>query len=408
MLYISTHQDLCRVFYEILESDKVGTFRQASLPGSIPSFWSDRSFEMSVDLKEHFVDVDAQHGTVALVGASKTTLGVPLEIWIHIFRVLKKRTKDIKSIRQACRTFDYAASPFLVPNVYFSYCQRDLARLEEIANHPVFSRYVTSLVYDSRLYEESLAHSKQDYFRGIDFELKGQTSWIIEITRLGYRKYNLAVERQQQLRNSASAFLNLSQSVSSMPQLHEVKVVGDMNWRRPFRSDDTSTDRRSNGERILLPRVASILTMTNPSKAEEHAVMWRQTMVDFFQTLYEPRIARQLRIIKTVGIQAPVQFWNELTVALPYPSFNIKGANVEFERLEELYLTIGSGCRDDSADTWNQLWPHNPSPEAQEMLSCRLGRIFSAAQHLQVLLLEFNPVGLEAGDGLNVYEMFGM
>ena len=363
---------------------------------------------MSVDLKEYVVDVDAQNGTVALVGANKAMLGVPLEIWIHIFRVLKKRTKDIKSIRQACRTFDYAASPFLVPNVYFSYCQRDLARLEEIANHPVFSKYVTTLVYDSRLYEESLAHSKQDYFRGIDFELKGQTSWILEITRLGYRKYNLAVERQRQLRNSGSAFLNLSQAVSSMPQLHEVKVVGDMNWRRPFRGDDASTDRRSNGERILLPRVASIFTMTEPSKAEEHTVMWRQTMMDFFQTLYEPRIARQLRIIKAVGIEAPVYFWNQLTVALPYPSFHIKGAKVQFERLEELYLTLGSGHRDESANIWNQFGLQDQSAEAQEMLSCRLGRVFSAAQNLQVLLLEFNPVGLEEGAGLNVYEMFSM
>ena len=354
---------------------------------------------MSGNLEEHIIDVEAQHGIIALVGASKAMLAVPLEIWIHIFRVLEKRTKDIKSIRQVCRTFHCAASPFLVPNVYFSYCERDLARLKEIATHPVFSRYVTTLVYDSRLYEESLAQSKHDYVRAVDFELKGQTPWILEITRLAYRKYNLVVEQQRHLRASGLAFTSLSQAVPSMPQLHEVKVAGDMNWRRPFLSDDASTDRRINGERILLPRVASTFTILDRSKAEQHAMMWRQSMVDFFQTLCKPEIARQLRVIKAVGTATRLQYWNQLDVALPY-SFNIKGGSVQFERLEKLYLTIGSSWR-------NQLGPHDPSPEAQDMLSCRLGRVFSAAQNLEVLLLEFNHFDFGEEARFNVCEIFG-
>ena len=86
---------------------------------------------------------------------------VPTETLASIFSILQisysdQGSKDLQSARLVCKAFNDAASPYLIPKAWISVNPRDWERLTEIANHRIFSRHVTEIVYDARLHGRSL------------------------------------------------------------------------------------------------------------------------------------------------------------------------------------------------------------------------------------------------------------
>lgn len=72
---------------------------------------------------------------------------MPLEILTNIIRNLP--LKDIKNLRQACRTLDSIAVHFLFKEIYLSSQLRDRERLTAVSEHPIFSKSVEKVIYDS-------------------------------------------------------------------------------------------------------------------------------------------------------------------------------------------------------------------------------------------------------------------
>jgi len=69
---------------------------------------------------------------------------VPAEVLIDIFHHVA--LNNIKSIRQVCKAFNFAASQFLITRVFLSPLKADQVVLTAIAQHPIFSKRVQELV----------------------------------------------------------------------------------------------------------------------------------------------------------------------------------------------------------------------------------------------------------------------
>ena len=73
---------------------------------------------------------------------------LPLELLTRVFEYLAEDRRDISSSRLVNKAFKDTSSPFLITEVVFAKRLPEIAKLHEVACHPYFSRYVTTLVYD--------------------------------------------------------------------------------------------------------------------------------------------------------------------------------------------------------------------------------------------------------------------
>ncbi|KAL9109241.1 MAG: hypothetical protein Q9187_008193, partial [Circinaria calcarea] len=90
-------------------------------------------------------------------------LDVPPELLALVCQFLSLR--DVKSARLVCQLFNFAASQFLISEVYLSSSKRDLDVLKSVSQHPVFSKHVTDLVYDCRVFDHTLVDDEEAYTR---------------------------------------------------------------------------------------------------------------------------------------------------------------------------------------------------------------------------------------------------
>ncbi|MCJ1234825.1 hypothetical protein MMC14_002788, partial [Varicellaria rhodocarpa] len=81
-------------------------------------------------------------------------LFIPHELLSAVFQHLDQR--NIKNVRQACKSFNAAASRFLIREVAISTSRSDLRKFHDICEHAVFRLYVTDQLYHSRMFDEAL------------------------------------------------------------------------------------------------------------------------------------------------------------------------------------------------------------------------------------------------------------
>ena len=92
---------------------------------------------------------------------------LPLETFSLIFSHLKPNfcegeIRHLQNARLVCRSFNNAASPFLITKVWISSDVKDWERLGQIAEHPVFGKCVREVEYDGAYYEAGFL-SRRDY-----------------------------------------------------------------------------------------------------------------------------------------------------------------------------------------------------------------------------------------------------
>jgi len=79
---------------------------------------------------------------------SGSIFSLPPELLARIFEYLAEDRHDISSSRLVNKAFKDTSSPYLITEVVFAKRLPEIAKLHEVACHPYFSRYVTTLVYD--------------------------------------------------------------------------------------------------------------------------------------------------------------------------------------------------------------------------------------------------------------------
>jgi hypothetical protein len=79
---------------------------------------------------------------------SSSIFSLPPELLARIFEFLAEDRHDISSSRLVNKAFKETSSPYLITEVVFAKRLPEIAKLHEVACHPYFSRYVTTLVYD--------------------------------------------------------------------------------------------------------------------------------------------------------------------------------------------------------------------------------------------------------------------
>ena len=71
----------------------------------------------------------------------------PVEIFEHVFSLLSKSRSDIGACRLICRDFHLISSPYLLPSVILADNLDAIHKMQQIIEHPYFSRHVTELIY---------------------------------------------------------------------------------------------------------------------------------------------------------------------------------------------------------------------------------------------------------------------
>ncbi|KAK4496361.1 hypothetical protein PRZ48_012341 [Zasmidium cellare] len=87
------------------------------------------------------------------------------EIWTRIFHYVSPTRVDIANSRLVCKSFNTAASEFLITQIVLARRADVLQHALEILEHPFFRLHVTELVYDASFYREILTSDFDTYRR---------------------------------------------------------------------------------------------------------------------------------------------------------------------------------------------------------------------------------------------------
>jgi hypothetical protein len=88
---------------------------------------------------------------------------LPPELLTRVFAELSEDKSAIEACRLTCSTLSELSTPFLTTRVVYANRLKTITRLLDIANHPVFSKYVTELLYDASWYNTDLAFDLNRY-----------------------------------------------------------------------------------------------------------------------------------------------------------------------------------------------------------------------------------------------------
>lgn len=76
----------------------------------------------------------------------KSIAALPPELLDRIFYFLREHRKDVSSCRLVCKVFKECSSPYLITRVVFAKRLKEIERLQDVLDHPYFSKYVTELM----------------------------------------------------------------------------------------------------------------------------------------------------------------------------------------------------------------------------------------------------------------------
>lgn len=92
---------------------------------------------------------------------------LPAELLTRVFDFVSfdRSHVDIANSRLACRRFHALSSPFLIDTVVIADRRETLDKLQEVLDHPYFSKHVTRLVWDASRYDHRTAEALPMYQR---------------------------------------------------------------------------------------------------------------------------------------------------------------------------------------------------------------------------------------------------
>jgi hypothetical protein len=140
------------------------------------------------------------------------SLRMPAEILIDIFTHL--RPGDIKSTRLVCCRFKALSAPLLIRTAYFAARVNTLEKFLNIANHPVFSRTVRTVIYEGAFYQEEL--TQREAFENEAGATPGEGS-----TRC-FERYCSMFENQRRLMDSGAALAGLIDGLRKMTRVQTI------------------------------------------------------------------------------------------------------------------------------------------------------------------------------------------
>jgi hypothetical protein len=94
---------------------------------------------------------------------AKTVTDLPPELLGRIFEYLGEHRPDISACRLVCKNFKDLSSPFLITKIVLARRLAEVAKAQEVAAHPYFSRHVTSLIYDVSYFDPYSAEIYENY-----------------------------------------------------------------------------------------------------------------------------------------------------------------------------------------------------------------------------------------------------
>ena len=336
------------------------------------------------------------HLSVERTYVTHVTIDVPPEVLDNIFQRL--RTRDIKSVRLVCGSFNVAASRYLVDRIYLSSSTRDLNTIDAISKHATFSKCVTQVVFDCRIYEERIATDRRRYSRAVrrrPFEADSLV-WTRTMVDDSYEKYVERYRQQQECFRTDSDTRCLLTALPLLPRLTEVTFTGDRCeklWPRTASHCGPLTD-RTDEVVVVQPSVEASYTMDTMTadEMESHQQICHSRILHMLRTLAASPLTGRLRSFK-LGNSFPGTF------ALSYKIFDADveyAGNLEilFRHLRKLHLVISAG----------------PIQHPRQNLSSniRIGKILTRAEKLEALSLSLNSYSSDRADSVNLTQLIGM
>ena len=158
-----------------------------------------------------------------------TLADFPNELLVNVLCRLPK--KDLLASCVTCRLISQLAAEFMFERVYFAMREAPIERLLNIAQHPVFSKTVTTLIYDCRLFSPRLACDKQAYQDEVDRtdDLRRQMLDSSDLDK-SFLLYQDHYHQQGALIDGDCAFKKLTTALKLMPQISVVMLVKDFSW----------------------------------------------------------------------------------------------------------------------------------------------------------------------------------
>ena len=317
-------------------------------------------------------------------------------------------TDDIRRLRLVCRAFNFAASPFLIPTVFLSSSQRDMDVLTAISEHPVFSKHVTELVYDCRMFDQALTTDKQSYveeLRRLPLYAFGEGTLLTKaLAKESFQAYGKFYQQQKECREAGLDMRCLVDAFPKMPQLSHLSIRGRSRTRFiPLNRNLVHRPDRRVTELTMIPPQARVLWRRD-DRTRAHNEVCNRGILDFLTTVSSANIARQIRSL-SVGHPTDQE---ELRL-----SSELFGAEVEsvgrcgrlFEHLKRIQLTIRVGQDED-----DHHWAAGPQQTNQDdYLECqaRLRWALGFARGLQYLSLNFRCAYRRPGNDVQLNHIFG-
>jgi len=326
------------------------------------------------------------------------------ECFLDIRDISRATTDDIRRLRLVCRAFNFAASPFLIPTVYLSSSQRDMDVLTAISEHPVFSKHVTRLVYDCRMFDEALTRDKEAYveeLRRLPLYSWGEGILLTKaLAKESFQAYGKSYHQQKECREARLDMKCVVEGFAKMPQLSHISIRGRPRtaWLPLNRSH--RPDRRVTGLTIIPPQVRVLWRRDDRTRA--HNEICHTGILDFLTTVSSVNIARQIR---SLSIGHPTD-QEELRL-----SSELFGSELEsvgrcgrlFEHMKRIQLTVRIGDDQDDFVAGLQQTNQDDYLECQARLRWALG----FARGLEYLSLNFRCAYRRPGNDIQLNHIFG-
>jgi len=167
-----------------------------------------------------------------------TLLSLPDELLREIFSypIGTNYVSPIMRYRRVCRRMCLVATPFLMPEVRVKPNRASLARLEEIAQHPVFQTSVRSVCFELSMYQESCYHDFGDFRR--QWEALARENRYYRKTgslKAQHREYRRLFEKQRRLCSEEGFFDRVAAAMAKMPNARAIQFCEPRSSSRPIK-----------------------------------------------------------------------------------------------------------------------------------------------------------------------------
>ena len=291
----------------------------------------------------------------------------------------------LRSMRLVSKTFNLAASPFLISHVTISQSQESKERLDMIADHPVFSKFVSAIDLDCHLLFEDFTAT--NYIAALNS--KGTFCQFPKSKlREGYEEYRQIIENQKSFREQKQHIEALLKAFDKMPNLKTValyeKSFGRLNRRRVrlLRSNrDSDTLAPFDEDYMVEPSPNYYIRARDDNGTASHRKTLLSLMGAYLLLLSRPEIFSRLKTLKLLTFNLSHHLDAMASIFGSAEKFQQALRNI-FEGLEAIHLNTSSGY---SVLTPTRPFGTEPANKWGKIINLGLKH----AQKLRALYIEF-------------------